>query len=542
MKKLMLLGAVVALAASALPGAAAAGRFTGVVVAKDSARHTVAVVIGKQVRTVRTARLAGLAVGQRVNVTGARLSDGTYKGTKLKALGRAKQVKFGGVVVRYNAAKSQLIVSAGGTVFGLRYTAGAALADDSASLDPGDQVTVNADVGKTGLDAGEGDVKETGHTGQVKIVGIFLRGGNDGFDVAIVHRGQVRVHFTLGTQLPAWQPGDVIVLLVTVNDDGSFTLVQGNTDHDPSKTDDGNKSGDDSGKTTTPTYVDASGVLSAKTDGSITVTRDNATSLTCSVPSTVNVSAFAVGAKVGMYCKRTDSGLVLVAIKSLDPPPPPNPPTQPTSFAGVLTDASTNASVRGDGDKVNTCAVPTGVSLAFFHVGDTAKMDCAVRDGKLVLVQLRTAAAWINLSTGELGLIGKLTDTSVTVSTENASLHCGVATPVDFSLFKVGDQVALSCKRTDSGLVFNLLYGSSALVKADGTVQRTVTGLVTAVGGGSVSVKVDGGDTVVTCTYPAAADLSAFHTGDKVTMRCNLVSGQWQLSRLASLTATVEIH
>ena len=48
MKKLMLLGAVVALAASALPGAAAAGRFTGVVVAKDTARHTVAVVIGKQ--------------------------------------------------------------------------------------------------------------------------------------------------------------------------------------------------------------------------------------------------------------------------------------------------------------------------------------------------------------------------------------------------------------------------------------------------------------------------------------------------------------
>jgi hypothetical protein len=30
----------------------------------------------------------------------------------------------------------------------------------------------------------------------------------------------------------------------------------------------------------------------------------------------------------------------------------------------VLTDASTNASVKGDGDPVNTCAVPNGVSLA----------------------------------------------------------------------------------------------------------------------------------------------------------------------------------
>ena len=65
MKKLMLLGAVAALAASALPGAAAAGRFTGVVVAKDSARHTVAVVIGKQVRTVRTAKLGGLVHRRR---------------------------------------------------------------------------------------------------------------------------------------------------------------------------------------------------------------------------------------------------------------------------------------------------------------------------------------------------------------------------------------------------------------------------------------------------------------------------------------------
>jgi len=535
----MLLGAVVALAASALPGAAAAGRFTGVVVAKDTARHTVAVVIGKQVRTVRT---AGLAVGRRVTVTGTRLADGTYKGTTVKALGRARQVKFGAVVVRYAAAKNQLLVSAGGTVFGLRYTGGAGLADDSSGLDPGDEVSVDADVNKSGLDAGDGDVKETGHTGQLKIVGIFLRGGNDGFDVAIVHRGQVRVHFTLGTQLPAWQAGDVIVLLVTVNADGSFTLVQGNTDHDPSKGDDnsGDDKGGDSGKTTAPTYADASGVLSAKTDGSITVTRDNATSLTCRV-STVSVSSFAVGAKVGIYCKKTDGGFVLVAIKSLDPPPPPNPPTQPTSFAGALTDASTNASVKGDGDKINTCAVPNGVSLGFFHLGDTAKMDCALRDGKLVLVQLRTAAAWINLSTGELGLIGKLTDTSVTVSTETASLHCGVATPVDFSLFKVGDQVALSCKRTDSGPVFNLLYGSTALVKADGTVQRNLTGLVTALVGGNVSIKLDGGDTA-TCAYPAAADLSAFHVGDKVTMRCNLVSGAWQLARLASPTATVEIH
>ena len=92
------------------------------------------------------------------------------------------------------------------------------------------------------------------------------------------------MHFTLGTQLPAWQPGDVIVLLVTVNDDGSFTLVQGNTDRDPIE---GRRQGR---RRRLDDRADLRGRgrrrSAATTDGTITVTRDNATSLTCSVPST----------------------------------------------------------------------------------------------------------------------------------------------------------------------------------------------------------------------------------------------------------------
>jgi hypothetical protein len=549
MKKLMLLGAVVALAASGLPGAAAAARFSGVVVAKDTARHTLAVVTGNQVRTVRTtkAKVVGAAVGSRVAVKGTRYADGTFSGQTVRKTGKATQVRFGAVVVRHDTAKQQLIVSAGGTVFGLRYT-GTSFTDDNPNAGAGDEVTVSADVKGGGLDAGDGDVTQTGHVGQVKIVGIYLSGGQDGFNVAIVHRGLVRVHFTLGTQLPAWQPGDVIVLLVTVNADGSFTLVQGQTDANPG--DDNKGSGDNNGsgdgsKTTppAPTYVDASGVLSNKTSTTVTVTRADTTTLTCNV-GTVDVSSFAVGAKVGMYCKRTDGGLALVAIKSLDPPPPPNTP-QTTSFAGKITALGDSVSVQGDGSAVGTCTVPQGVSLAIFHVGDTVKMNCVAHDSGLVLVGLGSSTAWINLGTGEVGLVGKLADdsaTGVTVSTDTSSLHCSLATPVDFSLFAVGDTVALSCKRTDGGgFAFNLLYGKGAQVSANGAVQRTVAGTLTAVGGGNVTVTLEDHSTV-TCSYPAVADLSAFHVGDQVKMRCNLVSGQWQLSLLASATATVEIH
>src|SRR4051794_21610991 len=276
MKRLTLLGVVAAVAAIALPGMASAARLSGVVVAKDSARHTIAVASSGQVRTLRVARLGAVAVGRRVEVTGTRLADGTFRAQKVRQGAPAKSVSFGAVIVRNETASSRLIVSAGGTVFTVRYTGGPSFASDNPGLAPGDQVKVSADVDKGGLAAGEGDVKETGHVGQLKIEGIFLRGGQDGFDLAVVHRGLVRVHFKLGTPLPSWQAGDLIVLVVTVNDDGSFTPVTGREDARTGKGDDG-KSGDsgkpDPPKTDPPTgdTLTATGTLGDHAGGTVSV-------------------------------------------------------------------------------------------------------------------------------------------------------------------------------------------------------------------------------------------------------------------------------
>jgi hypothetical protein len=349
MKRLTLLGAIVAVAAIGLPGVASAARISGVVVAKDSARKTVVVVSGGQVRTVRIAKLGSVAVGRRVDITGTKLADGTFRAQKVRQGKPAKSVSFGAVVVRdESAANQRLIVSAGGTVFPVRYAAGPSFASDNSGLQPGDQVKVSADVGKSGLEAGEGDVKETGHVGQLKIEGIFIKGGNDGFDLAVVHRGLVRVHFKLGSTLPGWAAGDVIVLLVTVNDDGSFTLVQGRQDNggDTPKGDDGNKGTGDQ-KPTTPTgdTLGATGTLTGRDDGKVSVTTDRGV-VSCKVPTTMNISVFAIGDKVTIYCKKHDDVFWLVGMKSekatvTDPgattPPTPTPPA-PVSTAGVLTD------------------------------------------------------------------------------------------------------------------------------------------------------------------------------------------------------------
>jgi hypothetical protein len=541
MKRLALLGAVATLVAVAVPGVASAGQLSGVVVAKDAARRSVAVATRGDVRTVRTARFGALKLGQRVAATGVTLGDGTFSARTVRASGRAKQVRFRAVVVRNEAANHRLIVSAGGTVFAFRFSATILFASDGSGLAPGDQVTVSADVKKDQLQAEGQDVKETGHVEALKLEGIFLRGGQDGFDIAVVHRGLVRVHFTKDAQLPDWQPGDVVYVLVSVAADGSFNFVNGRTDGKPGSGDSG--SGDHSGEagktgSTTPTLVDASGVLSARSATQVTVTRADGTSLTCTVPATIDVSGFAVGAKVGMYCKKTDGGLIVQGIKALTVDPP-----GPTSFAGAISAISDSVTVHGDDGKEGSCAVPAGLDLSLFHVGDKVKLACVLRNGHLVVSSLRSDRAFINVDTHEVGLIGFLGErstTGVTVNADGATLHCGLATPVDLSMFSVGDKVSLSCKRGDAGLTFALLYGSGGSVKADGTAERTVYGTLAARGEDSVTVTLESG-TLVTCVAPATVDLSAFHVGDKVKMRCRTKDGQWRLSLLGSATATVEV-
>jgi hypothetical protein len=165
-----------------------------------------------------------------------------------------------------------------------------------------------------------------------------------------------------------------------------------------------------------------------------------------------------------------------------------------------------------------------------------------VRSAHFFISSLRSERAYINLETSEVGLTGVLaerTSTGVTVNADGATLHCTIATPVDLSLFALGHRVSLSCKRTDGGLVFALLYGDSLWVKADGTAERTVYGTFAERAESTVTVMLAA--VSLTCAAPSTVDLSAFHTGDKVKMRCRLREGTWQLSLLRSETATVEV-
>jgi hypothetical protein len=548
MKRLALLGAVAALAAVALPGVATAGQLSGVVVAKDAARRSVAVASRGDVHTLRTARFGALKLGQRVTAAGATLGDGTFSARTVRVGGRVKQVQFRAVVVRHEAAKQRLIVSAGGTVFAFRLASGTSFASDG-GLAPGDQVTVSADVKKQELEAQRGDVKETGHVEALKLEGIFLHQGQDSFDIAVVHRGLVHIRFTPGADLPDWKAGDIVFVLVAVGSDGAFSFLGGRTDGKPgTDTTTGGDSSTGDHKTTEPPKTDpqiVAGVLAERSATQIAVLREDGTTVACAVPTGWDVSVFTPGEKVQMYCRKGDSGLVLMGIKS-DHAAVSGEGNGEASFGGTLAEVSSSSSggvsVKTEDGRLVGCAAPTGLDLTAFRAGDKVKLACVLRSGKFVVSSLRSERAFINVETGEVGLTGILaerTDTSIGVNADGASLRCR-STTLDPTMFPLGGKVSLSCKRADAGLVVALIYSSQGFLKADGTGERTVYGTLLERGESSVTVTLEGGATV-SCTAPATIDLSAFHAGSKVKMRCRLKEGQWRLSLLASETATVEV-
>jgi hypothetical protein len=546
MKRLTLLGAVAAIAVSALPGMASAARLSGVVVAKDSARHTIAVASSGQVRTVRVAKLGAVAVGRRVDVTGTKLADGTFRGQKVRVGKKAAQVRFGAVIVRNDDANQRLIVSAGGTVFVIRYAGGASFASEGSGLQPGDQVKVSADVDKGGLAAGEGDVKETGHVGQLKIEGIFIKGGNDGFDLAVVHRGLVRVHFKLGSALPDWQPGDVIVLVVTVNGDNSFTLVQGRPDDRSGKTGDDNKGTGDT-KPTTPTgdSLYATGILGSRDDGKVNVTTDGGV-VTCKVPTTMNISVFATGDKVTIACKKRDGVFWLVGMKSdkatvTDPGTGTTTPPAPVNSAGVLGDGPEGSvTVKLEDGSTVSCKLDKQVPAGLFKAGDKVKVTCT--NG--TLTGLRSDVAQWNPTTSELGVGGPLTAGSggtATVEKDAVKVSCGLAAGIDLTTYiALGTKVWMSCKVREGVLVFNLVQvGDQLTLKADGTGERYAAGTF-ARGADSVTVTREDSSTL-TCAAPASLDLSSFAVGSKVKVKCRLVAGVWTLKLISDSTHSVEV-
>jgi hypothetical protein len=158
--KVLLLATVIA-AAVAFPSAASAGVFHGVVIAKEKSRQTLVVASRSgHVRTIRTH--AGARVSARVNVHARKLSDGTFRASRVARAGHARHARFRAVVVA--KTRHKLVVSAGRSTFDVR------MASRHRGLGRGDKVVLKVSFTKGG-ELDEEHVKEVGHTNTIELEG-----------------------------------------------------------------------------------------------------------------------------------------------------------------------------------------------------------------------------------------------------------------------------------------------------------------------------------------------------------------------------------
>jgi hypothetical protein len=465
MKRLLLLVVAVAGAISiVLPSTAGAANWRGVVIAKDSTRK--ALVTVSRNGAVRTVRARGsfrrVGLGRLVAVQAAKLPDGTFSAGAVKAGGKARRAHFRAVVVVRQGAR--LVVSAGGSVFALRVRSKTGASTGEGGLEPGDEVDCNVVVKGGSLETGEQGLKEVGHSDQLVLEGIYLATADDGtIELAVVHRGRVFVRVPDGLELPAFAAGDEIALVVAVEADGSFTLIKAENEND---------AGEDSGGDD-PVDIDAPkaqfsvvGVLAAVSAESVAVkVEQHPEPVSCAVPHGYDVSAFKVGQLVLMYCKYADGNPVLIALKAKNPEPSGDYLAANGTLASF--DSSTiQVQVEGHSELVS-CAVPDGVDLLGFAVGEYVAMYCKNVDGIWTLRALKSShalvtpdGAWFYLG----GVITDLSSDSISIHAEHhpSPVTCTVADGADLSGFQIGDHIVMKCNYVDGGFELQGLKSETA--------------------------------------------------------------------------------
>jgi hypothetical protein len=535
MRKALVLA--VALGALVAVPAASAGSLSGVVVAKDAKRKAVVVVSGRSVRTVRAgARFARVRVGQRVAATVRKRADGTYDAGALRATGRAKKVRFGAVVVKHERALRRLILSGGGSVFAIRVGAGgrSTASASGGGLQAGDRVQIDAHISAAAT--WSGDAHETGRAKLVELEGIFIQKKGDGFDVAIVARGLVHVEVPEGAVLPDFEAGDQISLLVLIGKDGSFTYIRGVDEAEKPR----------------PRPVErpkegfeVNGVLAEKNPYAVTVRSEDDKKVQCAVPAGMELSIFRVGERVKLRCVSRENRDVLVKIQSnygwvkADG-------TGELSVYGALTKGASTVSVRREDGMSMTCSVPAGVNLSSFRAGEAVKMWCRLGAEGFVFGAMYSESASLD-SDGvlELHASGLLQARSaggpVSVRKADGSLF-SCSAPEDFQLsyFTVGQRVTMSCRVDGDARALLRVESERYLVGADGSVEVTLQGVLSAKSDASLSVTAADG-AVVSCSMPAGTDLSAFPLGTSVKLHCHKLAGEFRLEYLKSEHAVVEV-
>lgn len=282
------------------PTAASAAKWRGVVVAKDPGRKVVVTASRGTMRTLRApGRFQALRIGNRIVARGVRLADGTFRSQGVRRVGRSRAARLHVTVVKQQGNMGRTIVSGGGTVFALR---------GGRHYEVGDELDCLVRINPVGrLHALACD--EIGHASSLELEGIFLDASDGLLRLAVLHRGLVTVTVPDDVELPDYEAGDLIEILVSVEEDGSLTLVSSQGDEGERHDGDGVDFHDG--------MLIVEGTYVGSVDGSVSVQPgDDAAPVSCLVPESADLSGFSAGDEVRLRCLLVDGAYQLDRLKS----------------------------------------------------------------------------------------------------------------------------------------------------------------------------------------------------------------------------------
>ena len=204
--------------------------------------------------------------------------------------------------------------------------------------------------------------------------------------------------------------------------------------------------------------VETRGTVASTTETTITVTRANGETLTCTVGTDLAaaVARVKVGDKVFVACAFVDGGYQL---RKLTLPQAEQRPV--VSQRGTVSAVSaTSLTVKGDA-ATTTCAIGSDLAAAAGSVktGDTVAITCAYVDSSYRLVRLAKAPTAASTTsersvTRADGKVSAISATSITISPEKGdAVTCSVGADLAASLTRVSvdQQVSVTCGLVDGG-------------------------------------------------------------------------------------------
>jgi len=496
----------------------------GVVVARDAARHTLAVSSGA--RSVSTLRLRSssavnhVALGSNVIAKTSKLADGTFHVVSLSNHGVAHHTKFRATVVR--AASRRLTLSSGGSVFTVAGAKRSSHDSSGSSSTTGDVVEVSVSIGAQGLD--ETSLQQVGTSNLLELEGTITSVSATSLVLAVDSGASTTITIPASLTLPSSiVAGNQVEVLVDYAN-ATFTLVTITDDASAGNSSVSGVSSSDHGQSGS---MEIEGLVVAANATSVTIQPgDQAAPVIVAVPSTIDVSTLSVGARVHARADMVGGVLTLTSL-DVQNSDAQDGQSMTTEVEGVVVSVSSTSLVIQPGDQATpvTMVVPSTIDVSSIAPGARVHARGAILNSVLTLSSFRIQGQEDQGASTSMEIDGSVTAvsaTSLTIQPSDQAAPVTIVVPstIDVSAIQVGNEI-----KATATLAAGVLTLANFELQSQGEHATEFSGVVSAVTATSLTILAGDHSQSVVLVVPSTVDVSTLAAGDHVNVTAAMIAG-----------------